>query len=88
MARFNINEYNKDKYEKVSLQDGLNYLETNKCDRLYSDGLEFGEYITHSGNHFEYEDGCYLGVDDEEMIQRTGGIGSWMHEHNFYIEIN
>lgn len=86
MARFNINDYNKDQYAEVSFEDGLSYIYTHIGTKLYSDGLEFDEFIIYIKDHYEYEDGCYLGHDGDEIIQRTGGIYSWIPTHKFYIE--
>lgn len=86
MARFNINDYNKDQYTEVSFEDGLSYIYAHAGIKLYSDGLEFDEFIIHVKDHYEYEDGCYLGRGADEIIQRTGGISSWIPTHKFYIE--
>ena len=86
MAQFNINNYNKDKYTEISFTDGLKYIKENDGVNLYSDGLEFSEYIIFVKDHYEYEDGCYLGCDSVEIIERTGFVGSWIPSHKFYIE--
>lgn len=87
MAMFNINDFNKEKYVEVSFEEGISHIREHAGTKLHSDGLEFGEFIEYIDNdHFEYEDGCYLGTDSEEILQRTGGITSWILSHKFYIE--
>lgn len=86
MAQFNINAYNKDKYREVTLQEGLDLLEDGQADKLYSDGLEFDEYIKFVKNYFTYEDNCYLGQDIFEMKERIQS--DWMDHHKFYVSVN
>ena len=86
MSRFNINIYNQDKYEEVSFENGLDYISDHLGSKLYSDGLEFDEYMIFVKDHYEYEDGCYLGTYDDEIILRTGGLNSWIPSYKFYIE--
>lgn len=89
MARFNINEYNKNDYKEVCFQEGLFYIQDHPGVKLYSDGLEFDEYMIWVNDHYEYEDGCYLGNDMLEIIYRTGGyFGSWILSYKFYITVN
>lgn len=86
MARFNINEWNKNGYKEVCFQEGLLYIQDHPGEKLYSDGLEFDEYMIWVDDHYEYEDGCYLGNSMHEIINRTGGyFGSWIPSHKFYV---
>lgn len=87
MAQFNINSYNEKDYKEVTFEEGLEFIAENKGAKLYADGLEFDEYMIYVGNHYEYEDGCFLGRYSDEIINRTGGRNSWIHTHKFYLDV-
>lgn len=87
MVQFNINSYNENMYKEMTFEDGLIFIAENKGVKLYSDGLEFNEYMIYIGDHYEYEDGCFLGRYSDEIINRTGGNGSWIPKHKFYIDV-
>lgn len=84
MARFNIDDSNN--YTEVSFSDGLRYIEEHPGEKLYSNGLETDEYIHFVENHYEYEDGCWLGKDEDDVINRIGGLTSWVYKSKFYIK--
>lgn len=71
----------------VTFEEGLKYLREHEGTRMYSDGLDANEYIVYNKDHYEYEDGCYIGKDIVEIDERLKGIeNSWIPSHKFYIE--
>lgn len=71
---------------EVSLQEGLNALQTNRADKLFSDGLENNEYICFTdGNGFCYEDHCVIGGTFDQTLTRLHSAG-WCKDHKFFIK--
>lgn len=91
MAFWCDNLINANKYKKVSLKEGLDYIRNNEGEKLFSVGLEEDEYIIFINDHYEFEDGCYIGKDDYEFIERVCGNHStfddlWIYKE-WYIEV-
>ena len=73
-------------YTEVSLEEGLNLLQLNKIPKLYSDGLDYYEYIAYSADKgFHYEDGCTIG---RTLCQTLNTLISlkWFLKHKFYFK--
>lgn len=73
-------------YTEVSLQEGLNALETGRTDKLFSDGLDNYEYIYFDKNKgFCYEDNCVIGDTFDYALGRLHSVG-WCYRHKFFIK--
>lgn len=68
------------------MQEGLNALETERADKLFSDGLDDYEYIYFDKNKgFCYEDGCVIGGTFVQTLNRLHSVG-WCSGHKFFIK--
>ena len=52
--------------------------------RLYSDGLDFDEYMFCKEGGIYYEDLCFIGRDDYEACERLSEL-NWVNHHKFFI---
>lgn len=92
MANWCSNLYNVNDYKQVSLSEGLEYIRNHEGEKLFSTGLEEDEYIIFVKNHYEYEDGCYLGRNEYELIERICGNHSaiddcWIYKYELFVKI-
>lgn len=75
-------------YKKVSLAEGLDYIQNTKDSKLFSDGLEEDEYIYWDDNRgFCYEDDCVIGGTFDMALHRLLST-KWPQNHKFYVQIN
>ena len=64
--------FDKTKFKEVNFRDGLYYISRHPEKKLYSNILDYGEYIKFVDDHYEYEDNTFLGRDSYDIIKRTG----------------
>ena len=79
-----FSRYMSREFYEVTLEDGLNLVEGFGV-KLYSNGLEGGEYMHHiRGRGICYEDNCMIGAYSEDALEVLLGLG-WVNNHKFFI---
>lgn len=73
-------------YMEVSLQEGLNTLQTERTNKLFSDGLDAYSYIYFDKEKgFCYEGGCVIGGTFDQTLDRLHSA-RWCYKHKFFIK--
>lgn len=73
-------------YKEISLQEGLNQVQSGNTDKLFSDGLDENEHIYFDHNKgFCYENGCVIGGTFDQTLNVLHSL-KWCFHHKFYVK--